>query len=312
MRGTKLRGKAFLSSVLVLFAYAIYIAGHTGGEKCLLNAQETSLLERRFVSAPAPRANTDISIENPVILFHQRKAGGQTLRRSLHMAARRLGLSYYIPCHPPVPCENYSIKGNKKAVYGGHFSVSEVKYVLRNGPPKGVTCLTNFREPVSRVESCFYFRFNRTEGGDFSCMNNIPVETLRDILVNRVDRYGDGCLDEPFRILSGITDERLLRKSNDVKSPEFWAAYQNSLRWLEQCHILILDDDRTARLVGKYIPQLKANLNGLEQKNRNKNEKCQLDKARLSLLHELTAAERRLYKAVQSRVNYLVEISEGT
>jgi hypothetical protein len=138
-------------------------------------------------------------------------------------------------------------------------------------------------------------------------MNDIPIETLREILMYGVDHYGDGCLDEPFRILSGISDKKLLQKANNMQSLEFQLSFRNSLEWLSQCHILILDDKRTLKLSGKLIPDLKDALDLLGHENSNKGTKCQLDQEHIALLHKLTEAEHRLYKTVQNRINYLVD-----
>jgi len=316
MRSKNLIKYAILYTALVYCACRILVQST---EKYQWITTSTSSDERGFVFAPVPFSNSNISLRSPVILFHQRKAGGSSLRRAMLHSARALNQSYFIPCYPPVPCDTYSFKNNRAAIYAGHFSISEVKHLLRHVPMESefnhrqkhnFTCLTNFREPMSRVESCFYFRF-RTRGIMYDCMNDIPVEILRRILVDGVDDYGDGCLDEPFRILSGISDKRLLRKSNDVLTPEFQISYQNTLHWLSRCHILVLEDQRTLQLSGSLIPELKDALDSLGHENSNKASKCQLDREHTNVLYKLTEAERRLYNAVQSRVNYLVEISGG-
>jgi hypothetical protein len=316
MRSKNLIKYAILYTALVYCACRILVQST---EKYQWITTSTSSDERGFVFAPVPFSNSNISLRSPVILFHQRKAGGSSLRRAMLHSARALNQSYFIPCYPPVPCDTYSFKNNRAAIYAGHFSISEVKHLLRHVPMESefnhrqkhnFTCLTNFREPMSRVESCFYFRF-RTRGIMYDCMNDIPVEILRRILVDGVDDYGDGCLDEPFRILSGISDKRLLRKSNDVLTPEFQISYQNTLHWLARCHILVLEDQRTLQLSGSLIPELKDALDSLGHENSNKASKCQLDREHTNVLYKLTEAERRLYNAVQSRVNYLVEISGG-
>ena len=328
-RNTLLLGASGVA-LSVLFLYCSHILVHDSARlqqgfallhvyPGTIQSHMVSSLERDFIFAPAPFPNTNISTENPVILFHQRKAGGTSLRQAIANGARNLKMPYFIPCSPPVSCDTYSFTNTSAAIYAGHFSISEVKHLLRHVPLESalhtrqrhnVTCLTNFREPLSRVESCFYYRFIR-KGIKYSCMNDIPVHTLRKMLVYGVDEYGDGCLDEPFRILSGITDKRLLRRANDMQSPEFLVSYQNSLHWLSRCHILMLGDKRTFELSGNAIPELKHALDSLGFANSNNATKCQLDKEHASLLHELTEAERRLYAAVQRRVDYLVAMSQG-
>lgn len=260
-----------------------------------------------------PWVNSNISKDNPVILFHQRKSGGTSLRATLATAALNLNLTYYIPCYRGIPCDVYSFHDNESAIYAGHFSVSEVKHMLRHVPmdPEfsdkqrhNFTCITNFREPVSRVESCFYYRF-MTRGIRHKCINDVPIEQLRQLLLYGVDHYGDGCLDEPFRILSGLSDSRLLRRANNVRSLEFLIAYRNAMYWMRRCNILIMDDSRTFALTGIFVPQLREALTSVRRENANRGHKCLLDQEHLSLLMSLTEAERMVFNAAERRIAYM-------
>jgi hypothetical protein len=132
------------------------------------------------------------------------------------------------------------------------------------------------------------------------------------MLLFGVDHYGDGCLDEPFRILSGLADKKLLRDSNDCRSVEFKIAYQNSLNWIARCVPLILDDDRTIALANYFIPQLRPFMSGIGHKNKNRITKCPLNDTHLSLLHSLTEGERLLFKQVKSRFEYLYQTIDQT
>lgn len=125
-------------------------------------------LHKLTVSTSLMYQNLNITENNPVILFHQRKTGGSSLRRVLFKAAQELNVSYFIPCYGSVPCDTYSFKGNRSAIYAGHFPIQEVRHLLRHVPmhddfssiqKHNFTCLSSFRDPVARVESCFYFRF---------------------------------------------------------------------------------------------------------------------------------------------------------
>lgn len=169
------------------------------------------------------------------------------------------------------------------------------------------TCITNFREPVSRVESCFYYRFT-TRGIQYNCINDVPLEKLRQILLHGVDHFGDGCLDEPFRILSGLSDNKLLKRANNVHSLEFMIAYKNTMDWLRRCNILIMDDVRTFDLAGRFIPQLDRALHNVSRENANSVRKCVLDQDHLALLISLTEAERLVYNAARRRIAYLLTI----
>ena len=70
---------------------------------------DTSLVTEADVTfASPPWVNYNITEHNPVILFHQRKAGGSSLRTTLATAARALNLTFFIICHASVPCDTYS------------------------------------------------------------------------------------------------------------------------------------------------------------------------------------------------------------
>jgi hypothetical protein len=267
-----------------------------------------------------PWLNSDISERNPVIFFHQRKAGGSSIRSLLANAAKRMNLTHFIPCVSPVPCDTYTFGGKRCAIYAGHFSISEVRHILRHvsmdnefsGKQRhNFTCITNFRDPISRVESCFYYRFV-TRGIRYKCINDVPVDTLRQLLMYGVDHYGDGCLDEPFRILSGVSGKRLLRKANDIHSSEFTVAFHNTMHWLQRCNILVMGDRRTFDLAGKLLPQLRDAFNHVGHENANSAAKCHLDEAHLSVITSLTEAERKVFHAVQQRVEYMLALQRHT
>ena len=57
------------------------------------------------------------------------------------------------------------------------------------------SCVTNYREPVSRIISCLAYR-HPTEMRD-KCVADMDVGLLR-VLLNRPDRFGNSCLNEPF------------------------------------------------------------------------------------------------------------------
>ena len=268
-----------------------------------------------FLKSPLPYRNLNISVSNPVILFHQRKAGGSSLRNVLFKASKHLNLSHFIPCHGSVPCDTYTFKGSRNAIYAGHFPIQEAKHLLRHVPmdddfsfiqKHNFTCLSNFRDPVDRVESCFYFRF-LSRGIKFRCISEVPVSTLKEMLLFGVDHYGDGCLDEPFRILSGLADKTLLRNSNDIRSVEFQIAYKNSLQWIARCIPLLLDDNRSIVVANYFVPQLRPFISGIRHENKNHNTKCPLNDTHLSLLHSLTEGERLLFKQAKSRLEYLFQ-----
>ena len=95
---------------------------------------------------------------HPLIFFHQRKAGGTSIRDSLYQVSNRNKLSNYIVCYSKIvlDCDVYELPVKKLyAVYGGHFHWNSLSYLNRFRPPSGsdfnFSCITNFREPVIYV-----------------------------------------------------------------------------------------------------------------------------------------------------------------
>ena len=209
------------------------------------------------------------------------------------------------------------------AVYGGHYPYFERKNLLRRVPidPKyavpqvaSFSCVTMFREPIERVESCYYFRFlNRGLAKNFKCMNNATVSSLESLLRTGVDGFGDGCLDEPFRIFSGVGDNAELEAANDVTSPEFCIAMRYSMLALSGCSLMVLGEPTSYAQAASAFPQVGSAFLSMPHANVGKSLKCELDELHVQLLEQLTAGETVLYNAVQRRIAALetLRVSES-
>ena len=150
-----------------------------------------------------------INSTNPLIFFHQRKAGGSSIRLDLTKFANKINKSYYIPCHNGTLCDIYNII-NGKDIYGGHFrwGIQNNFERLHIGGRNEFNCFTNMREPTDRIMSCLFYRF-ATASRKYKCIKDMPLDEFEHLLT-RIDEYGTSCLNEPFRVLSGIDDEELL------------------------------------------------------------------------------------------------------
>lgn len=126
-----------------------------------------------LLASPLPPRNTNISLEAPLVYIHQRKAAGSSVRQAVVEGARRAGLPLFAACRGGVRCETFSLAGAPpSAVYAGHFPWAELRHLERHAPgwdaaraagwrrsPRlGASCLTNFRDPLARLESCFYYK----------------------------------------------------------------------------------------------------------------------------------------------------------
>ena len=213
----------------------------------------------------------NVSEQTPFVFMHQRKAGGTSLRSTLHMAARMSNLTSFIPCFGGVDCRVFTIPmAPAYAVYALHTTWSELERLVSESLQRNNTvfakyrlplvekvwrddledesddenasdfasadiyptsvpsaslfvdtvasssrtpfaCLTNFREPVSRLISCLYFRFDRYfQNRNLSCINDLSVARMTRLLVEKLDSYNNSCLNEPFRVLGPFDDERVV------------------------------------------------------------------------------------------------------
>jgi hypothetical protein len=207
-------------------------------------------------------------------------------------------------------------------VYAGHFVFGEQKNLLRNHaffagegrPPKqDFSCLTFFRDPVERVISCYYFRFIQEGNGgldsSFLCMNDVPNSSLEAVLRYGTDEFGDGCLDEPFRIFSGIYNPDQFSLADDVESPKARAVLSQTLENLSRCVLLDVGDTRSSQeILQSWLPQLR--LPSETTLNKGAVPRCHLSREKEQLLQRLTRAETVVYRAVESRVRRFVEAAE--
>ena len=267
-----------------------------------------------YVNAPPARAETNITVSNPCIFFHQRKTSGSSVRQALVSASQRLNVSAYIACHGGIPCTTYNVGTSLAGLYAGHFSyVGYLADRLRvGGEPSDQAvngrCATIFRDPVDRLESCYYFYLVRRkikEGrNEFACMSNVPVETMRALLKDERNDNGYGCLNEPFRIFSHLNNETLLSSLNH-EDPSFLAVLNTTLQNLSKCLPLILNDPKIANLTQQWFPQLSDYFTERIVLNVGTVEKCELSEKHREMMIDLTKSESIVYDAAVKRSHHL-------
>ncbi len=263
----------------------------------------------------------NVTEDHPLLFLHQRKAGGSSLRRTLQLASNPLNLTYFLPCHGR-SCGIYQVPENitnQFAIYGGHFSSSNMpnmtKLVESN---TSHSCLTNFREPVSRLISCIYFRHHdRLMKIRAKCLHYLRLQDLY-MLMTKPDIDGYSCLNEPYRILSGQTNESInthlgfkyndssLIVTREFGEPEL-AALNSSLKLLENCIPVVLEQPKGRDLLQLTYPDLfKWNaFNEEVDMNSNDNFKCTVKPGgpHMMMMRNATAFEAVLYNAVVNKVN---------
>ena len=322
---------------------------------------EVEVIVNKFLALPnlpqwAPVR--DISEEHPYLFFHARKAAGSTLRSDLYDAANILGLSFYIACEGGVDCDTYKLPHNQSnAIYAMHMhwgdqfrlkelqkrhrgphQVNDIHHpstdsYLRYSTTDGIedihhsfSCMSNMREPVSRIISCIKFRFlDDSHNGKFSntsCIGDLSLEELYHLLADEVDEFANSCLNEPFRVFSGLYDEDVINSlgieldtSRHLALPNLsnlsLHALQATLKHYQQCapYILELPVESSDLLAYKFPDLYSAGAYRLDMANNvgGDSERCSGDRSKptaqqMHLLEHFAAYERVLYDAVVQKV----------
>ena len=270
-------------------ATAEWLVAKFSGEQALQAREE---MAKRIAQAPSP--------SRPFVFFHQRKAGGTTMRSLIATTAQKLGLHFFLPCFARVSCETYEPPQGKSdmvkqvSVLGGHLywpaleksleinKVIDSHWKIQQPGKEGASpssyarapfdCFTSFREPVSRVVSCWNFRFVQPSMG----ANQLPlVSGMNTTEIDRNLNYGasaqfEGCNNEPLRLLSDFgraeKDVNTLTAGTgpyvDSNGWEYGAtaALLSTLEHMQQCVIGVMERCEETKLVlDFYLPWLGRN-----------------------------------------------------
>ena len=262
-----------------------------------------------------------MSEKEPFIFFHQRKAGGTSIRENLHKASRKLDLKSFIPCYNQVKCNVYSMGHDQAyALYAGHFKWGMQSDLARfhASARESFSCASNFREPASRMESCLYFRFGAKLGE--RCLNDIPLSEFTAVL-DWVDEFGQSCLNEPFRVLSGEADEVAIdqlfpvrfslqndstayRSTSQPMSLSALAVVNNTLAHTLRCTPIILELPESYLALSRRIPMLgKLDAFSTTTHSNMRGMKCPpLSSERKAMIKEKVALESILYRTIYEKV----------
>lgn len=229
-------------------------------------------------AAPLPRAS------RPWVFFHQRKAGGSSVRKAVAAAAKRAGLARWIPCFDGVDCATFAAPTEigalgKATVLGGHLrwpTVVQSLYInatrrpTLDHPRPAFDCYTGFREPVSRVVSCWNYRFRQRGGklfrGDAWDLAALPLSNASSYLRFGESIYGEGCNNEGLRVLSdagggeavnGLTAGDDLDADGDGWAPGAAAAFRQALARASSCVVGVLERcEETVEVLVAHFPWL--------------------------------------------------------
>ena len=276
---------------------------------------------------------SEVTVARPMVFFHQRKAGGTSIRLLLDNICNASKLKCYIICHRGISCDTYTLPTKRTsagAVYAGHIPWGEPQNKFERywrRPSSNFSCATNYREPVSRVVSCLAHRHGPEMKGN--CIEDMDVELLRSLL-EKPDAYGTSCLNEPFRIMSGIRSDRFV-DTLDVcdefsQGPEGMVnphaklefALQLTLEHASKCSPLILESMHTYAAAStrfKATPLRFLDGQGMmHHTNSGERNNCsdrQWDKSNLKLVMCKTALERVLYHTVKRKAECALHGLDG-
>ena len=132
---------------------------------------------------------------------------------------------------------------------------------------------------------------------------------MRSMFADGRTLYGRGCLNEPFRILSGLTDEldlAALSRSPTTEGSVLTSALTLTLSHLSGCVPLVLEDPRSMRLAQHWFPQLAPAFQQLGKRNKGLARRCPMTQRAQAVLQELAAAEQIVYDAARRRVEIML------
>jgi len=272
------------------------------------NLQTQTIQEEanKFLHSPLP-PKREVSRSQPLVFFAQRNAGGASLTDLLTEASKDEKLATAFPGKGVM-----WYGGKQTAVYIGSVDWMEVsrtfarrnrfsqeKHAWEGGNPD-FSCMTNFQDPLARIQSCYYRQLLKQ--GAPACLADLEPERMRELFHRSHDEDGYSCMNEPFRLLSGLVHDYLL--DVDAATEEWNFVFRSTLQNLARCVPIIVEDVSTLKAAASWFPMLSEgadNIRDLVQEIKNESLTCKLSEPQLDVLRSLTAHEQRLYDLAVER-----------
>ena len=232
------------------------------------------------------------SKEKPFVFFHIRKGGGTNFRKMLYKSAEMRSLDKWIACEGD-PCVPFSLPppgiDEGRAIYAGHLNYAFMSQLIRERFPSDFatsiqafqghnvtylsvqddymskrtfgSCLTNIRPTVSRVTSCWNYRFvftkQKNKNWTIPMASNATIEEWTGLLPEAVDKFGNGCNNEIARIFGRTQDESLVNHlSVRTHGPQcFLDELETVLSRMSTCVVVRIDRCQESQIILQhYLP----------------------------------------------------------
>jgi len=239
---------------------------------------------------------------------HLRKAGGMSIRSSLVPYFKFRGENFtnvvmIFACEWAVRCGTYIVDGFLGRVVSsampvrvlGHFSFGEVQKItkLRNHT---VDCFTQFRHPLNRTLSCFYYR--NVEEKKPKNISSFSQEGFRAYMSTYRDLYGNGCNNEILRMFTTEKNETFLNdpmRVNATKARELAEVAKNNIA---QCVVLLVEKPEQNMVIGaEFFPEFSDLVVGRRENSQKYTEDVNtLDKGYLDVIYDQNSIDMELYE----------------
>tara|TARA_R110002050_G_scaffold265570_1_gene406725 strand:- start:101 stop:1012 length:912 start_codon:yes stop_codon:yes gene_type:complete len=155
------------------------------------------------------------------VYYHQRRSGGTPLSQSIQRSFQKIGgdmkrtwIDSSLSTDVRAP-QSEELIG--KQIIAGRVGMTAIDTHILRMKEKNFnirySCISSWRHPVNRLHSCIASQFGGSVGSQMIRLPETEYDTLVSFLMNNTDASGQTCLSEPFRILSGVSEEAILSQT---------------------------------------------------------------------------------------------------
>eukprot|EP00977_Amphora_coffeiformis_P021647 scaffold9676_cov200-Amphora_coffeaeformis.AAC.4 len=202
-----------------------------------------------------------------------------------------------MPCFENLPCETYHTPSRRMkediTIYGGHLYYTSFMRTFFNDhsgipaevavlqpPEPNFTCFTTFREPVSRIQSCWNYRMIQESLNKASKLSDLTPEQTVTSLSSGMSRFGEGfnfLHEQPLAVVDNAMNQTIKRVSQCIVGV------------LERC-------EDTKKALEKHLPWFAPYFICEERLNTGKVKKEGLNSNQTKVIEELAVSEIEMYK----------------